>query len=152
MMKKISFTAFVLASFLTFGKSMQVKALTIPKLPMTETSKQWAVEVNNPDNDYPNLAQAKRGVYHTYSLNVKNVGKDVHDVKVQLFRNESNSNTKYGLLPTMESPELSQKDGHPLHVSNFGLSEKATDLNIVITWKEKGEEREYQETFTFHQK
>jgi len=52
----------------------------------------------------------------------------------------------------LELPELSQKDGQPLHVSNFGLSEEATDLNIVITWKEKGEEREYQETFIFHQK
>ncbi|MCR8930036.1 hypothetical protein NLI92_005562 [Priestia megaterium] len=151
-MKRTAVTAFVLATFLTFGKSMQVKVLTIPELPTTEASKQWTLEVNNPDNDYPNLAQSKRGVYHTYCLNMKNVGKDVHDVKVQLFRNESNLNTKYGLLPTMESPELSQKDGHPLHVSNFGLSEEATDLNIVITWKEKGAEREYQETFTFHQK
>jgi len=56
------------------------------------------------------------------------------------------------LSNVLELPELSQKDGHPLHVSNFGLSEEATDLNIVITWKEKGEEREYQETFIFHQK
>jgi hypothetical protein len=56
------------------------------------------------------------------------------------------------LSNVLELPELSQKDGHPLHVSNFGLSEEATDLNIVITRKEKGEEREYQETFIFHQK
>ncbi|WP_375346926.1 hypothetical protein ACEWPB_10770 [Priestia megaterium] len=95
-MKRTAVTAFVLAAFLTFGKSIQVKVLTIPELPRTEASKQWTLEVNNPDNDYPNLAQAKRGVYHTYCLNMKNIGKDVYDVKVQLFRNESNSNTKYG--------------------------------------------------------
>ncbi|MES5265342.1 hypothetical protein [Priestia megaterium] len=151
-MRKLTLITFITSILLLVSNSIEAKALVLPELPTTETSKQWAVEINNPDNDYPNLAQARRGVYHTYSLNVKNVGKDVHEVKVQLFRNEPNSNTKYGLLPTMESPELSQKDGHPLHVSNFGLSEEATDLNIVITWKEKGEEREYQETFTFHQK
>ena len=44
------------------------------------------------------------------------------------------------------------RNGHPFHVSNFGLAEKETDLNVVIMWKEQGEEREYQETFTFHQK
>ncbi|MGW9018912.1 hypothetical protein [Priestia megaterium] len=151
-MRKITLITLITSILLLVGNSIDAKALALPELPTTETSKQWAVEVTNPDNDDPNLAQAKKGVYHTYSLNVKNVGKEVHNVKVQLFRNELNSNTKFGLLPTMEPPQLNQKGGHPLHVSNFGLSEEATDLNIVITWKEKGEEREYQETFTFHQK
>ncbi|MEK4721271.1 hypothetical protein NST66_27605 [Priestia sp. FSL W8-0524] len=151
-MKKLTFITFITSILLLVSNSIEAKALALPELPTTETSKQWAVEVTNPDNDDPNLAQSKKGVYHTYSLNVKNVGKEVHDVKVQLFRNELNSNTKFGLLPTIEPPQLNQKGGHPLHVSNFGLSEKATDLNIVITWKEKGEGREYQETFTFHQK
>ncbi|QSX23392.1 hypothetical protein [Priestia megaterium] len=151
-MKKITLITLITSILLFVSNSIEAKALAFPELPTTETSKQWTVEVSNPDNDDPDLAQAKRGVYHTYSLNVKNVGKDVHDVKVQLFRNEPNSNTKYGLLPTMESPQLNQKGGHPLHVSNFGISEEATDLNIVITWKEQGEERIYQETFTFHQK
>ncbi len=38
-MKRTAVTAFVLATFLTFGKSMQVKVLTIPELPTTEASK-----------------------------------------------------------------------------------------------------------------
>jgi len=151
-MKKITLITLIASILLLVGTSIDAKALALPELPTKETSKQWSVEVTKPDTDDPNLAKTKKGVYHTYSLDVKNIGKDVHDVKVQLFRNEPNSNTKYGLLPTIEIPQLSQKDGHPLHVSNFGLSEKATDLNIVITWKGKGEEREYQETFTFHQK
>ncbi|MET1122586.1 hypothetical protein ABWU59_27025 [Priestia megaterium] len=151
-MKKITLITLITSILLFVSNSIEAKALALPELPTTETSKQWSVEVTKPDNDDPRLAQAKKGVYHTYSLNVKNVGEDVRDVKVQLFRNEANSITKYGLLPTMEPPQLSQKGGHPLHVSNFGLAEKATDLNVVITWKEQGEEREYQETFTFHQK
>ncbi|MGI8382566.1 hypothetical protein ACR0S4_28780 [Priestia megaterium] len=151
-MKKITLITLITSILLFVSNSIEAKALALPELPTTETSKQWSVEVTKPDKDDPRLAQAKKGVYHTYSLNVKNVGEDVHDVQVQLFRNEANSITKYGLLPTMEPPQLSQKDGHPLHVSNFGLAEKATDLNVVITWKEQGEEREYQETFTFHQK
>jgi len=151
-MKKITLITLITSILLFVSNSIEAKALALPELPTTETSKQWSVEVTTPDNDDPRLAQAKKGVYHTYSLNVKNVGEDVRDVKVQLFRNEANSITKYGLLPTMEPPQLSQKGGHPLHVSNFGLAEKATDLNVVITWKEQGEEREYQETFTFHQK
>ncbi|KRE07821.1 hypothetical protein ASE46_23565 [Bacillus sp. Root239] len=151
-MKKITLITLITSILLFVSNSIEAKALALPELPTTETSKQWSVEVTKPDNDDPRLAQAKKGVYHTYSLNVKNVGEDVRDVKVQLFRNEANSITKYGLLPTIEPPQLSQKGGHPLHVSNFGLAEKSTDLNVVITWKEQGEEREYQETFTFHQK
>ncbi|MCM3099886.1 hypothetical protein [Priestia megaterium] len=151
-MKKITLITLITSILLFVSNSIEAKALALPELPTTETSKQWSVEVTKPDNDDPRLAQAKKGVYHTYSLNVKNVGEDVRDVKVQLFRNEANSITKYGLLPTMEPPQLSQKGGHPLHVSNFGLAEKATNLNVVITWKEQGEEREYQETFTFYQK
>jgi len=151
-MRKITLITLITSILLLVSNSIEAKALAFPELPSIEKSKQWSVEVTNPDTHDTDLAQAKRGVYHTYSLNVKNVGKDVDDVKVQLFRNEPNSNTKYGLLPTIEIPQLSQKDGHPLHVSNFGLSETATDLNIVITWKEQDAERLYQETFTFHQK
>lgn len=151
-MKKITLITLITSILLLISNSIEAKALAFPELPTKEASKQWSVEVMKPDNDDPNLAKAKKGVYHTYSLDVKNIGKNVHDVKIQLFRNEANSITKYGLLPTIEPPQLSQKGGHPLHVSNFGLAEKATDLNVVITWKEQGEERQYQETFTFHQK
>lgn len=151
-MKKITLITLITSILLLVSNSIEAKALAFPEIPTKEASKQWSVEVTKPDNDDPNLVKAKKGVYHTYGLNVKNIGKDVRDVKVQLFRNEAKSVTKYGLLTTMEEPQLSQKGGHPLHVSNFGISEDATDLNIVITWKEQGEEREYQETFTFHQK
>ncbi|MED4003725.1 hypothetical protein [Priestia aryabhattai] len=151
-MKKMTIITRVTFILLLVGNSIEAKALAFPELPTKETSKQWSVEVMEPDKDDPNLAKAKKGVYHTYSLDVKNIGENVRDVKVQLFRNEANSIRKYGLLPTIEPPQLSQKGGHSLHVSNFGLAETATDLNIVITWKEQGEERQYQETFTFHQK
>ncbi|MEM5003992.1 hypothetical protein WKH54_02945 [Priestia megaterium] len=151
-MKKITLITLIASVLLLVSTSIDAKALALPELPTKETSKQWSVEVTKPNTEDPNLAKAKKGVYHTYSLDVENIGKDVRDVKVQLFRNEANSITKYGLLPTTEPPQLSQKGGHPYRISNFGLSEKATDLNIVITWKEQGAERLYQETFTFHQK
>jgi len=39
-----------------------------------------------------------------------------------------------------------------VNMASMRKSQVVAHVNIVITWKEQGEEREYQETFTFHQK
>jgi len=151
-MKKLMLSLFSLLCLFAMGTGIAVSALAIPKLPITEKSKQWEVEIAKPDEDDPHLVKAKKGLYNVYSLNLINIGKDVQDVKVQLFRDEPNSATKYGLLPAIEPCHLSESNKVTLHISNFGLSEKATELTVLVTWKEKNESRDYQETFTFQQK
>ena len=151
-MKKLVLSLVSLLLLFVMGTGIAVSALTIPKLPITEKSKQWEVEIAKPDEEDPHLVRAKKGLYNTYSLNLRNIGKDVQDVKVQLFRNEPNSTTRYGLLPAIEPCHLSKSQKVALHISNFGLSDKAEELTVLVTWKEKNETRDYQETFTFQQK
>jgi len=150
-MKKLMLSLFSLLCLFAMGTGIAVSALTIQKLPIAEKSKQWEVEITKPDEDDPHLLKAKRGLYNVYSLNLRNISKDARDVKVQLFRNEPNSFTRYGLLPTIEPSHLSRTKEVTLHISNFGLSEKATELTVLVTWKEKNHNRDYQETFTFQQ-
>ncbi|YBV92783.1 hypothetical protein M1D53_11545 [Bacillus sp. PK9-021] len=150
-MKKTITIFLITLIYLTLNNNLEAKALSFPNLPISEKSEQWLVEITNDENG-PNLMKSKKGLYHTYSMNIKNIGKSVRNVKVQAFRNEPNSITKYGLFEPTEPPQLAERGGHDFHFSNFGLSEKATDLLIVINWKESESNREYQETFTFHQK
>ena len=71
-------------------------------------------------------------------------------MKVELFRDEENTTTKYGIVNT-ERETLSKNAEYPFQFANFPLSEKAKELEVVITWKEKGSDRNYQERFTFSQ-
>jgi len=104
------------------------------------------------DEDDPHLMQAEKGSHHVYSLNVKKIGQNVNDATIQLFRNEPHSKTKYRLLQTAEPCHLSKTGKANFHISNFGLSEEATDLNATITWMATKSGQQLQESFTFHQK
>lgn len=82
-------------------------------------------------------------------MTIKNLKKDASDVKVEVFRNKENSTTMYELFTT-ERTSLT-KDGDSFVFNNFPISEKAKKLKVVITWKEDGSNRKYQETFVFKQ-
>ncbi|PGK51982.1 hypothetical protein CN918_29780 [Priestia megaterium] len=151
-MKTIMLTVLITLSSLVFGEDMKAYALAIPQLPVSEKSAQWSVEVTKADEDDPHLMQAAKGSHHVYSLNVKNIGQDVNDATIQLFRNEPHSKTKYGLLQTDEPCHLSKTGEANFHIFNFGLSEEATDLNVTITWVDTKSGQQLQETFIFHQK
>ncbi|MFS0901490.1 hypothetical protein AB3N02_00260 [Priestia aryabhattai] len=131
---------------------MEVKALSLMPLPLVDTSLQWQIKIIEADKDDSHLMQSQKGSHHVYSLDVKNIGSEADDVTVQLFCNQPNSSTKYGLVPTIEPCHLSKTGKNNLHISNFELAEQAPHLTIVITWKESGSDRLLQETFTFKQK
>ncbi|MGW5891907.1 hypothetical protein [Priestia megaterium] len=135
----------------TFSTSINAHALTFDQLPTTQKSDQWTVEIDKVKNSQPDDMKPKKGVYQTYGLTIQNTKNDATDVKVELFRDEDNTTTKYGIVNT-DRETLSKNDEHPFHFANFPLSEKAKELEVVITWKEKGSDRNYQERFTFTQK
>jgi hypothetical protein len=143
--------------------TLEAKALTFGELPTKQTSKQWSVQVGKAEKD-KGLAESKKGEYHTYSLEVDNIGKDVLSAEIYMYRNEPNSTTKFALfgcppehpcrkLDTDEQAIALAKqmnDGYPYRFSNFFLAEKATELEVEIVWTEKGSEgRPLKETFTF---
>ncbi|MFF2288542.1 hypothetical protein [Peribacillus butanolivorans] len=143
--------------------TLEAKALTFGELPTKQTSKQWSVQVGEAEQD-KGLAKPEKGKFHTYSLKVDNLGKDVLSAEIHMFRNEPNSKTKFALFscpPDHPCRELDTNeqaislakqlnDGYPYKFSNFLLAEKATELEVEIVWTQKGSEgRPLKETFTF---
>jgi hypothetical protein len=135
---------------LAIGTSFEAQALTFDHLPKNQTSKQWSVQVGKADHTQHSV-MPKRGVYDTYSFKVKNIGMNVDSVTVQAFRNESNSKTKFALVSGEASEVMLKQTGQEFKFSVFPLAVKATELEIVVTWKEKGVDRTLRETFVFKQ-
>ncbi|MBT2716588.1 hypothetical protein [Bacillus sp. ISL-57] len=143
--------------------TLDAKALTFGELPTKQTSKQWSVQVGEAEQD-KGVAKPEKGKFHTYSLKVDNIGKDVLSAEIHMFRNEPNSTTKFALFgcppehPCREIDTNEQtislakqlNDGYPYKFSNFLLAENATELEVEIIWTQKGSEgRPLKETFTF---
>lgn len=130
-------------------------AKSFDSLPISKSSDQWSIKIDHPDKDEPNqptLTKAKKGVFNVYSLDIRNIGdKDINNVKVEAYRDEPNSTTKYELFTHSASMLIKGNYRH----SNFPISVKSKDLVIDITWEKTIKEsyvRHYKETFTFHQK
>ncbi|NRD80877.1 hypothetical protein HPT25_26470 [Bacillus sp. BRMEA1] len=143
------FRSLVFLLILVIVPSFQAHALTFDKLPQIQKSKQWLVEVGKPEF-HKNSIQPKKGVYDTYSFTVKNIGKNMDSVNVQAFRNEPNSKTKFALFTNSLHGKILQS-GQQLKFTAFPLAVKATELEITVTWKEKGIKRDSKETFVFTQ-
>ncbi|AOH57465.1 hypothetical protein ABE28_024260 (plasmid) [Peribacillus muralis] len=142
--------------------TLEAKALTFDELPFKQTSKQWSVQVDKADQG-KGLVKPEKGKFHTYSLEVDNIGKDILSAEIHMFRNEPNSTTKYSLFSCPDEKECNKvhferaiflakqlNDGYPYRFRNFLLAEKATELEVEIVWTQKGSEgRPLKETFTF---
>lgn len=76
--------------------SLETKALTFDELPTKQTSKQWSVQVDKADQG-KGFVKPEKGKFHTYSLEVDNIGKDILSAEIYMFRNEPNSTTKFSL-------------------------------------------------------
>lgn len=144
------FTALAFLCVLTGGQSFHTHALTFDHLPKSQASKQWSVQVGEAEHTQDSV-KPKKGEYDTYSFNVKNIGKNVDSVTVQAFRNEPNSKTKYALVGGATEEVWLKQTGQEYKFSVIPLWVKATELEIVVTWKEKGINRAVRETFVFKQ-
>ncbi|AOH56580.1 hypothetical protein ABE28_019610 [Peribacillus muralis] len=142
--------------------TLDAKALTFGELPLKQKSKQWSVQVDKADQG-KGLVKPEKGIFHTYSLEVDNIGKDVLSANIYMFRNEPNTTTKFSLFGCPDEKECNEEhferaislakqmnDGMPYRFSNFLLAEKATEFEVEIIWTQKGMEgRPLKETFTF---
>jgi hypothetical protein len=144
--------------------TIDTKALTFKKLPIIQTSTQWSVQVGEAEKG-TDLVNFKEGEYSTYSLIIDKVGKDVSSVRINLYRNEPNSNTRYSLVNCPPSDpcgdEIDEQsialaeymnEGNPYLFSNILVAEKATEMEVEIVWTENSEGRLMKETFVFTNK
>ncbi|MED5245850.1 hypothetical protein [Priestia sp. LL-8] len=149
-MKKYLFLFSLAVMLFVLHSNIQAHALTFNQLPNTQSSDQWTVEIDKVKSNDPHAIKSKKGVYQTYSMAIKIIKNDASDVRIELFRDEENSTSKYGIVHS-ERETLNRDDKEAFYFANFPLSEKAKKLEVVITWKEKGSDRNYQERFTFSQ-
>jgi hypothetical protein len=139
-----------ISAFLTlliFGSSIEANALTFDTLPKIQTSKQWSVEVGAAQKGN-NYVEPKKGVIDVYSFRIKNIGQEVDTVSLQLFKDDSNSKTKLALFGPNPFCLTLDKE-RDFSINAFPISAQAKELEVVVTWKEKGINRELKETFVF---
>ncbi|QOR67316.1 hypothetical protein IM538_04025 [Cytobacillus suaedae] len=148
------------------GPSFKAKALTFDQLPTKQTSTQWEVQVGKAIESSEDSLKPVKGKFHTYSLHVNNIGDDVFSVKINMYRNEPGSKTKYSLTGCPDEKDCNQKTHEPemglakqlnekvpYVYNNFPLAEKATEFEVEIVWTQiENPGRPLKETFVFTQK
>ncbi|WP_188455725.1 hypothetical protein [Virgibacillus oceani] len=151
-MSKLKFMVTWILFLLLMGTAIGAHASSdFNELPTKQTSKQWAVQVGEAKQG-KDLAKPQKGKFETYSLTVKNIGKDVESVDFYMFRNEPDSTTMYSLFSCPDGKDCNEVSesidkGMSFKFDNFIFAEKATELEVVILWTENG--RTLKETFTF---
>jgi hypothetical protein len=164
-MKKSLLAICTLFLLTIFSTTLETNALTFVELPTKQTTKQWLVQVGEAKQG-EGLVKPEKGKFHTYSLKVDNIGKDVLSAEIHMFRNEPNSTTKYALFGCPDENDCNKdhheraislakqlNDGLSYEFENFLLAEKATELEVEIVWTQKGSEgRPLKERFIFTSK
>lgn len=165
-MKNLVIGVYSLLMLSFISTSVEVKALTFEKLPIVQKSNQWSVKVGEPKLE-SNLVKTVKGKYNLFSLKIHKIGSNVDSVKVNLYRNEPNSKTKYSLSgcppnhPCNKEENIEKipfdlakqmNDGYPYVFENFPLTVKATELEVEVVWTENNEGRPMKETFIFADK
>ncbi|PAV35023.1 hypothetical protein CJD29_14460, partial [Bacillus licheniformis] len=136
---------FICASCL-FGlivPSFETKALTFEELPVKQASKQWEVQIGKAEAGN-GMAKPEKGAFHTYAVEIKNIGHDVASAEIFVYRNEPNSSTKFSLwnIPHENPVSLAKSLNHGSSVKhrNLLMAENATELEVDMIWTEKGSE------------
>ena len=149
-MKKI----IIIASFL-FTMILSIEAKAEFKVPVSNESQQWKIELLEPSKD-ESFAQGEKGKYEVYSLLMTNKGKEVYNVEVEAFRNEPSEQKMYGLDPRFEKQQM--QTGDTFRFRNFAVKAGTEKLELVITWEDepitlkdgkKAPGRNYKETILF---
>ncbi|MCY9269923.1 hypothetical protein [Bacillus licheniformis] len=133
---------FICASCL-FGlivPSFETKALTFEELPVKQASKQWEVQIGKAEAGN-GMAKPEKGAFHTYAVEIKNIGHDVAWAEIFVYRNEPNSSTKFSLwnIPHENPVSLAKSLNHGSSVKhrNLLMAENATELEVDMIWTEK---------------
>ncbi|PFK34053.1 hypothetical protein COI93_17905 [Bacillus cereus] len=151
-----------LISFLIFSFSSTAEAFNPNKLPVSQKSEQWNVQIGE-SKMKNNSFDSKKGVYDSYSLDVKNIGKEAYNVTVEVYRNEPKVQKKYELFTMKKDHIINGTESiNCFQHTNFPISVKSKELEVLVTWQEKPytvlkdgkqiEARKYKETFIFKDK
>jgi hypothetical protein len=147
----------VVLFLISIGTIVSAESNQLFEVPIIKQSDQWKVELAEAKYG-DNMARPQKGVNEMYSLKIINIGKEnLKNVKIDFYRGDPNSMTKYGLHTPSERQAVFKK-GMDFSFSNLPISLKATELEVVISWQDdpsthadgkvvKG--REYKQTFTF---
>jgi hypothetical protein len=110
-----------------FG-SVNTYAYTPEKLPTSQSSDHWKVKIDEPDvKDLKDNDE-----FNTYSIDVRNLGGQVYDATVEIYRDEPNTNTKAELI-TYKIPDSQNF----FHHQNQPISVDSKKIEVVVTWKEE---------------
>lgn len=108
-------------------------------------SGQWKIEITK--------GKETTKTTKTYNVVIKNIGKDLDNVEFNTYRNEPNTETKYGLsLNDFQYEKF--KQGQVFEFPNFPMSVKANEIEFELSWHGKPyskevQGRKYKETFYF---
>ncbi|MFE4525764.1 hypothetical protein ACFRCQ_27370 [Cytobacillus firmus] len=137
MFRKTIFALFLFCFFSigTVGTFVDAESFELFDVPNEMQSDKWKVELGEVKY-VDNMAKPKKGVNEMYSLKITNIGnKDLKNVKIDFYRNEPNSMTRYGLHTPSERQDVFKK-GRDFSFSNLPISLKATELEVVISWQD----------------
>ncbi|MGR5988607.1 hypothetical protein ACT7CT_24000 [Bacillus sanguinis] len=95
---KRKITTLACMMFLLLGIPLQTHAFTFKELPTAKKSEQWYVKIDKAKNTASGSLQPKKGIFDTYSLFIENIGKNVKNTTIEVYRNEPNTQTLYFLL------------------------------------------------------
>ncbi|SFC67468.1 hypothetical protein SAMN05443252_105203 [Bacillus sp. OV322] len=149
-MKKLITSLFIFCFIATGIVSNATAEVDEPlKTPIIKQSDQWKIEIKKGKE----TAKTTNDNVELYNVNITNIGKKLENVEFNTYRNEQNTETKYGLsVSDFEYKEF--KQGQTFEFPNFPILSKYSELQFEISWHEKPHSnevkgRKYKETFTF---
>ncbi|MDQ0207627.1 hypothetical protein [Alkalicoccobacillus murimartini] len=141
----------LLSVLMTFGiLTIKTQALTFDELPQVQESDHWIISIKEATND-TRIEKPDPKKFDTYELDIQNKAGQLGSVIVRAYRDEAQTNVRYGLavLDEQRSEELTKLDGKAVY-SAMSVTEKAKKIEVDVLWT-SGEEgdRPYKETFVF---
>jgi hypothetical protein len=121
-----------------------VLATTSNDVAKSQVSKNWIVKLDNADTG-DNLTKPKRNIYNTFSLDIKSVEKDksISNISFEVYSDTPESTVKHELVSNQNLTFL--PGGY--HYSNIPISVESKQIEVVITWKQKDNNKKLRETF-----
>ncbi|WP_459501351.1 hypothetical protein [Bacillus sp. C1] len=145
-----------LLTLICFTVPLQTSAFTFTELPATSKSKQWYIEVDKAKT--PQMSQSKEDMFRAYSLLIKNIGKDVFNISVEIRHN--NPKSKATFKPFNKSDMSVSYSQTSFTKMKFPLYEDVNSFDVVISWEEnhfsynghpEKAEKQFTQTFVFHE-
>lgn len=123
------------------------------KTPTSKQSDQWKVEIKKVEKYESQMSKPHKGVSEMYNITITNIGEELENVVFNSYRDEPNTETKYG-LSISDVHHKKFKHGETLDFSNFPISVNSKEFQIEISWhgkstSDEAPDRKYKQTFSF---